>query len=64
MLKNVRIIKPGNIVAYVRNKALIVDTETPEIVYAGEVLDVKDVQSEAFDLHDLLMNYYETHKNI
>jgi hypothetical protein len=40
----------NGVTAWVNNKALIVDKETPEIIYAGQELDVVDVEMEAIEL--------------
>lgn len=44
------------ITAYVNNKALIVDKETPEIIYAGKTLDISDLEMEADSLYFELLS--------
>lgn len=44
------------ITAYVNNKALIVDKENPEIIYAGKTLDISDLEMEADSLYFELLS--------
>ena len=44
------------ITTYVNNKALIVDKETPEIIYAGKTLDISDLEMEADSLYFELLS--------
>jgi hypothetical protein len=54
-IKNVREIKPGVIVAQVADKSLMVDANTPEIMYKGKELDLHNLQDEADRLYTILV---------
>ena len=54
-IKNVREIQPGVIVAQVADKSLMVDANTPEIMYKGKELDLQNLQDEADRLYTILV---------
>ena len=58
-IKNVREIKPGVIVAQVADKSLVVDANTPEIMFKGKELDLHNLQDEADRLYTILVRMKE-----
>ena len=46
MVSNVKEIKPGVMVAWLGDRSLTVDSETPEILWKGKSLDLKNIQEE------------------
>lgn len=57
MVSNVRKIKPGVMIASLNRKGLTVDSETPEILWGGKVLDLNDIQGEARSLFRKLIPF-------
>lgn len=56
-VSNIRVIKPGVIVAWILSNSLSVDsTEQPEILYKGKSLDLQNTKEEAEELYNLLSN--------
>lgn len=55
-VKDVREVKPGVIVAYVTGKSLLVDKNTPSIMYNGKELSVNNLEFEVASLFDILKN--------
>jgi len=54
-VRNVRELKPGVIVAQVADNSLLVDANTPEIMYKGKELDLHNLQDEADRLYTILV---------
>jgi hypothetical protein len=46
MVSNVREIKPRVMLASLNNKSLVVDSQTPEILWGGNSLELNDIQRE------------------
>lgn len=46
MVANVREIKPRVMIASLNGRSLVVDSETPEILWGGEPLELNDIQGE------------------
>jgi len=46
MVQHVKEIKPGVMVAWLGERSLTVDSETPEILWKGRSLDLKNIQEE------------------
>jgi len=55
-VKNVREIKPGVLVARIIDNSVLVDKNSPEIIYKGKELDLHNLQDEADFLYTKLMN--------
>ena len=53
---NVRELRPGVVVAWINNNSVLVDKNSPEIVYKGKELDLHNLQNEADFLYTKLMN--------
>jgi hypothetical protein len=53
---NVRELRPGVLVARIINGSVLVDKNTPEIIYKGKELDLHNLQDEADFLYTKLMN--------
>ena len=53
-VQSVKEIKPGVIVAWLNKQSVTVDTETPEILWKGEPLDLNDIKAEAYSLYQKL----------
>jgi hypothetical protein len=53
---NVRELRPGVLVARIINGSVLVDKNTPEIIYKGKELDLRNLQDEADFLYTKLMN--------
>jgi hypothetical protein len=47
MVRNVREIKPRVMLASLNNKSLVVDSQTPEIIWGGNSLELNDIRGEA-----------------
>jgi len=58
-VQHVREIKPGVIVAWVNGTALTVDTNSPEILFKGNVLDLHNTEEEVKRLYDRLIGMVE-----
>ena len=54
LIRGVREIKPGVIVAYISNGNVTVDINKPEIMYKGRVLDLNNMEEEADYLYSRL----------
>lgn len=54
--KGIKEIKPGVIVAWLNDVSMVVDKNTPEIVYKGKELDLHNLQDEVDFLYDKLMS--------
>lgn len=50
MVDNIREIKPGVMIANLNGKSLTVDSETPEILWGGNPLDLNDIEGETRSL--------------
>lgn len=57
LVGNVREIKPGVMVAWLGDRSLSVDSETPEILWQGRALDLNDIQSETRTLFRKLIPF-------
>jgi hypothetical protein len=53
---NVRELRPGVVVASIINGSVLVDKNSPEIIYKGKELDLHNLQDEADFLYTKLMN--------
>lgn len=57
MVSNVKEIKPGVMVAWLGDRSLTVDSETPEILWKGKSLDLKNIQEETRTLFRKLIPF-------
>ena len=57
LVRNVKEIKPGVIVAWLSDKSVTVDSETPEILWKGQPLDLKNIEEEVGVLYKKLLPY-------
>jgi len=57
LVGNVKEIKPGVMVAWLNSKSLTVDSETPEILWGGKSLDLKNIQEETRTLFRKLIPF-------
>ena len=57
MVSNVREIKPRVMLASLSGKSLVVDSQTPEIIWGGNSLELNDIRGEARSLFRKLIPY-------
>ena len=57
MVSNVREIKPRVMLASLSGKSLVVDSQTPEILWGGNSLELNDIRGEARSLFRKLIPY-------
>jgi hypothetical protein len=57
LVRNAKEIKPGVIVAWLSDQSVTVDTETPEILWKGQPLDLKNIEEETATLYSKLISY-------
>jgi hypothetical protein len=57
MVSNVKEIKPSVMVAWLGDRSLTVDSETPEILWKGKSLDLKNIQEETRTLFRKLIPF-------
>jgi len=57
LVSNAKEIKPGVIVAWLSDQSVTVDSETPEILWKGQPLDLKNIEEEAATLYSKLISY-------
>ncbi len=58
--QSIREIKPGVVVMWLNDQSLTIDTITPEIIWRGNILDLKDTEESANYLYSRIKDYINT----